>query len=156
MRDPPVESWFMVNTNYLGVFRGLNGVGFLKVAKVFPGQGSVLPLAANLPANGQAHKVGPTIGVDYFLVFKFYCRGEAAVVNDLIQQDILAPIGVTLGEERFRYQVSGELGLVTIAKIDDVRACVKDWVGVGLPNRVAIPVTFACRHVAFYHGTTSR
>ncbi len=31
MRDPPVESWFMVNTNDLGVFGGLNGVGFLKV-----------------------------------------------------------------------------------------------------------------------------
>ncbi len=88
-------------------------------------------MAANLPANGQALKVGPTVGADYFLVCKFYCRGEAAVVNDLIQQDVLVPIGVTLGEERFRYQVSGELGLATIVKIDDVRACVKDWVGVG-------------------------
>ena len=37
MRDPPVESWFMVDTNDLGKFEGLNGVEFLKVAKVFPG-----------------------------------------------------------------------------------------------------------------------
>ncbi len=29
VRDPPVEGWFMVDTNYLGIFRGLNGVGFL-------------------------------------------------------------------------------------------------------------------------------
>jgi hypothetical protein len=52
MRDPPVESWFMVDTNDLGVFRGLNGVGFLKVAKVFPGREAVLPLAAYFPTNG--------------------------------------------------------------------------------------------------------
>ncbi len=52
MRDPPVESWFMVETNYLGVFRGLDGGGFLQVGKVIPGRGSVLPLAANLPADG--------------------------------------------------------------------------------------------------------
>ncbi len=60
------------------------------------------------------------------------------MVNNLIQQDILVPVRVTLGEERFRYQVSGELGLVTIVKIDDVRACVEDWVVVGQPNRVAV------------------
>ena len=53
------------------------------------------------------------------------------MVNDLIQQDILIPIGVTFGEERFRDQVSGELGLVTIVEIDDVRAYVKDWFGIG-------------------------
>ena len=29
VRDPPVEGWFMVDANYLGIFRGLNGVGFL-------------------------------------------------------------------------------------------------------------------------------
>jgi hypothetical protein len=58
-------------------------------------------------------------------------RGEAAVVNDLIQQDILVPIRDPLGEERLRYQVSGELGLVTIVEIDDVRAYVKDWFGIG-------------------------
>jgi hypothetical protein len=131
MRDPPVESWFVVDTNYLGVFRGLNGVGFLKVIKVFSGQGSVLPLAANLPADGQAIKVGPAIGADYFLICESDCRGETAVVNNLIQQDKLVPIRVTLGEERFRHQVSGELGLVTIIKINDAGACVKDWVGIG-------------------------
>jgi hypothetical protein len=131
MMDPPVESWFMVDTNYLGVFRGLNGVGFLKVDKVFPGQGAVLPLAANFPADGRALKIGLTIGADYFLVCESDCRGETAVVDDLIQQDILVPVRVTLGEERFRDQVSGELGLVTIVEINDVGACVKDWVGIG-------------------------
>jgi hypothetical protein len=29
VRDPPVESWFMVNTNDLGVFGSLNGMRFL-------------------------------------------------------------------------------------------------------------------------------
>ena len=65
------------------------------------------------------------------MVCKSDCRGETAVVNDLIQQDILVPIGVTLGEERFHDQVSGELGLVAIVEINDVRACVKDRVGIG-------------------------
>ncbi len=32
---------------------------------------------------------------------------------------------------------------------------VKDWVGIGKPNRVAILVMFACRDAAFDHGTTS-
>ena len=155
MRDPPVESWFMVNTSDLGIFGGLNGVGFLEITKVFPEQGAVLPLAAYLPTNGRALKVGPAIGVDYFLVSKSDRRGEAVVVNNLIQQDILVPIRVTLGEEQFRDQVSGELGLVIIVKIDDVRVCVKDRVGIGEPNRVAILVTFACGDVAFDHGTTS-
>jgi hypothetical protein len=150
MRDPPVESWFMVDTNDLGIFGGLNGVGFL------PRQGAVLPLAAYLPTNGQALKVGPAVGPDYFLVCKLDRRGETTVVNNLIQQDILVPIGVTLREEQFRDQVSGALGLLTIVEINNVRACVKDWVGIGKPNRVAILVTFACRDAAFDHGTTSR
>ncbi len=122
----------MVDTNYLGIFRGLNGVGFLKVDKVFPGRGAVLPLAASLPADGQVLKIDPAIGADYFLVCKSDCHGETtAVVDDLIQQNILVPIRVTLGEDRFCNQDSGELSLVTIVKIDDVGACVKDWVGFG-------------------------
>ncbi len=51
-RNPPVESWFMVNTNDLGVFGGLNGLRFLKVIKVFPGRGAIFPLASYLPTNG--------------------------------------------------------------------------------------------------------
>ena len=31
MRDPPVESWFMVDANDFGIFGGFNGVGFLQV-----------------------------------------------------------------------------------------------------------------------------
>ena len=31
MKDPPVEIWFMVNTNDLGIFGSLNGMGFLQV-----------------------------------------------------------------------------------------------------------------------------
>ncbi len=56
-------------------------------------------MAAKLPADGRALKVGPTVGANNFLVGKFNRRGEAAVVNNLIQQDILVPIGVTLGEK---------------------------------------------------------
>ena len=112
-------------------------------------------MAAYLPTNGRALKVSPAIGVAYFLVSKLDCHGETAVVNNLIQQDILVPIWVTLGEKRFRNQVSGELGLVTIVKIENVRVCVKEWIGIGEPNKVAIPVTFACGDVSFDHGTTS-
>ncbi len=79
----------MVDTNDLGAFRGLNGVGFFKVTRVFPGQGAVLPLATYLPTNGRALKVSPAVGVDYFLVCKSDCHRETAVVNNLIQQDIL-------------------------------------------------------------------
>jgi hypothetical protein len=89
----------MVDTNDLCVFGGLIGVGFLKVPKVFPGEGAVLPLAAYLPTNGRALKVSPAAGRDYFLVCKSDCQGEMVVVNDLIQQDILVPIRVTLGDE---------------------------------------------------------
>ena len=78
------------------------------------------------------------------------------VVNDLIQQDILVPIRVTLGEKGFHDQVCGDLGLVVIVEIDNVRVCVKEWVGIGKPNRVAILLTFACKDVSFDHGTTSR
>ncbi len=113
-------------------------------------------MAAYLPTNGRALKVSPAVGADYFLVCKSDCYGETVVVNDLIHQDILVPIRVTLGEEQFRDQVSGELSLVTIVEINDVRACVKDWVGICESNRVAIPVTFACGDVAFDHGTTSQ
>ena len=94
--------------------------------------------------------------MDYFLVSKWNCRGETLVVNDLIQQDILVPIRVTLGEKGFHDQVCGDLGLVVIVEIDNVRVCVKEWVGIGKPNRVAILLTFACKDVSFDHGTTSR
>ena len=32
VRDPPVESWFMVNANNLVIFSGLNGMRFLQIA----------------------------------------------------------------------------------------------------------------------------
>ena len=60
-----------------------------------------------------------------------------------------------MGEKGFCNQVHSELGLVAIVEIDNVRACVKEWVGIGESNRVAIPVTFACRDAFFDHGTTS-
>ncbi len=60
-------------------------------------------MAAILPADGRALKVGHAVGADYFLVCESDCRGEAVVVKDLIQQDILVPIRVALGEERLRY-----------------------------------------------------
>jgi hypothetical protein len=58
-----------------------------------------------------------------------------------------------LGEKGFCNQVHSELGLVAIVEIENVRVCVKEWVGIGKPNRVAIPVTFARRDASFDHGT---
>ncbi len=37
MRNPPVESWFMVNSNNFSMFGSLNGMRFLQVNEVFPG-----------------------------------------------------------------------------------------------------------------------
>ena len=41
-------------------------------------------------------------------------------------------------------------------KIFDVRASVKDWIRVGDPNRVAIPVTFAPGYPSFDQCTASQ
>ena len=60
-------------------------------------------------------QVGSAVGAHDFLVGKFNC-------DNLIQKDILMPIGVTLRIKRFCNHVSGKLGLVTIVKIDNVRS----------------------------------
>ncbi len=54
MRNPPVESWFMVNAQDLDIFGCFNRVRLLKVRKVLPRCRAVLPLAAKLPTNGGA------------------------------------------------------------------------------------------------------
>ena len=112
-------------------------------------------MAAYLPTNGQALQVDPAVGADYFLVSKSNCQGKVLVVNNLIQEDILVPIRVTLGVKGFRNEVCGDLVLIAIVKVDNVRVGVKDWVGVSKPNRVAILVTFARGDTSFDHGTTS-
>jgi hypothetical protein len=52
MRNPPVESWFMVNAKDLSIFGCFNRVRLLKVGKVLPRRRAVFPLAAKLPTNG--------------------------------------------------------------------------------------------------------
>jgi hypothetical protein len=52
MRNPPVESWFMVNAQDLSIFGCFNRVRLLKVSKVLPRCRAVFPLAAKLPTNG--------------------------------------------------------------------------------------------------------
>jgi hypothetical protein len=54
MRNPPVESWFMVNAQDLVIFGCFNRVRLLKVSKVLPRRRTVFPLAAKLPTNGGA------------------------------------------------------------------------------------------------------
>jgi hypothetical protein len=54
MRYPPVESWFMVNAQDLGIFGCFNRVRLFKVSKVLPRCRAVFPLAAKLPTNGGA------------------------------------------------------------------------------------------------------
>jgi hypothetical protein len=51
-RNPPVESWFMVNAQDLSIFGCFNRVQLLKVSKVLPRHKAVLLLAAKLPTNG--------------------------------------------------------------------------------------------------------
>jgi hypothetical protein len=54
MRNPPVESWFMVNAQDLGIFGCFNRVRLLNVSKVLPRRSTIFPLAAKLPTNGGA------------------------------------------------------------------------------------------------------
>jgi hypothetical protein len=54
MRNLPVESWFMVNAQDLGIFGCFNRVRLLKASKVLPRRRAVFPLAAKLPTNGGA------------------------------------------------------------------------------------------------------
>jgi hypothetical protein len=51
MRNPPVESWIMVNAKDLSIFGGFNRVRLLKVSKVLPRCRAIFPLAAELPIN---------------------------------------------------------------------------------------------------------
>jgi hypothetical protein len=52
MRNPPVESWFMVNAQDHSIFGCFNRVSLLKVSKVLPRRRAIFPLAAELPTNG--------------------------------------------------------------------------------------------------------
>jgi hypothetical protein len=52
VRNPPVESWFMVNAKDLSIFGGFNRVRLFEVSKVLPRRRSVFPLAAKLLTNG--------------------------------------------------------------------------------------------------------
>ncbi len=52
MRNPPVESWFMVNVKNLSIFGSFNKVRLLKVSKVLPRCRAVFLLAVKLPTNG--------------------------------------------------------------------------------------------------------
>ena len=51
MRNPPVESWFMVNAQDLSIFGCFNRVRLLKVSKILPRCRAVFPVAAKLPTN---------------------------------------------------------------------------------------------------------
>ena len=73
VRDPPVECRFVVY------------VGFLEVSKTFPGCRAVLPLAAQLPANGIPLLVRSTIRSHNNLVGKSNGQVIAVVVYDGIQ-----------------------------------------------------------------------
>ncbi len=52
VRNPPVDSWFMVNAKYLSIFGSFSRGRLLEVGKVLPGRSAVFSLAAKLPANG--------------------------------------------------------------------------------------------------------
>ncbi len=52
MRNPSVESWFMVNAQDLSIFGCYNRVRLLKVSKVLPRRRAIFPLAAELSTNG--------------------------------------------------------------------------------------------------------
>ncbi len=66
VRNPPVESWFVVNAKDLSIFSCFNRVRLLKISKVIPRRRAVFSLAAKLPTNGQTLQVG----------LHFACSGE--------------------------------------------------------------------------------
>ncbi len=68
MRNPPVERWFMVNSQDLSIFGCFNRVSPLKVSKVLPRCRAVFPLAAELPKNSWMLQVGLSISANNFLV----------------------------------------------------------------------------------------
>jgi len=148
---PPVESWFMVDANYLSIFGNFNRMGFLEVGEVRPRGGTVFPLATQLPANGQTPQVGPAVGAHNFPISKFNCRVCASVVDNFIQKDILMPTGAALGVQWLCNHISGQLGLVAIVEMNNVRSGVLDRVGIGEPNRGAIPVMLARGNASFDH-----
>jgi hypothetical protein len=51
-RNPPVESWFMVNAKDVSIFGCFNRVRLLMVSKVLPRCRAIFSLAAKLPTNG--------------------------------------------------------------------------------------------------------
>jgi hypothetical protein len=68
MRNPSVESWFMVDAQNLSIFGHFNRVRLLKVSKVLLRRRVVFSLAAKLPTNGGALQVSLSIKSDIFLV----------------------------------------------------------------------------------------
>jgi hypothetical protein len=85
MRNPPVESWFMVNATDFGIFSSLNRGRLLEVSKVLPRRRAIIPLAAELPANGCALQVGLAISADNFLVRELHSCRETSMVNSILQ-----------------------------------------------------------------------
>ncbi len=61
MGNPPVKGWLVVNSLGHCIFYGLKRVRLLEVSKVLPGCGTILLMAAYLPANGTAFHVGLSI-----------------------------------------------------------------------------------------------
>ena len=112
----------MVNAKNFSIFGNLNRMRVLEVSEVYPRRGTVFPVAAQLPADGRTPQVGPTVGTHDFLVSKFNCRVCASVTDNFIQKDILKSVGVTSGIQRFRDHIGGQLSLVSVVEMNDVRS----------------------------------
>jgi hypothetical protein len=96
MGNPPVKGQLMVNAFGHCIFCGHNQVRFLEVSKVLPGCGAILPLAADLPTNCTAFQVCTSVRLDNLLVRGSNCSVKLSVVNNIVKENILVPVGVAL------------------------------------------------------------
>ncbi len=131
MENPPVKGWLVVNAFGHGIFSSLKGVRILEVSKVLPGCGSILPLAAHLPTNDTVFHVGLSVWPDDFLIKRSNCSVESSMVNNLVKENIMVPIWVTLLTHCLSNQVRIMYNLITIIECECVLTRVKDGVCIG-------------------------
>ena len=102
MWNPPVKSCSVVDAYKLRKFSCLDWMRLFEVSKRFPRSRPILPLAADLPASGGTLEIGLTVPSNDALVAKEHSCIVMSVVSDVIQQDILVTIGVTLSVHGLR------------------------------------------------------
>ncbi len=145
----------MVNALGHCIFCGLKRVRLLKVSKVLPGFGTILPLAAYLQTNDTAFYVGPSVWLDNFLVRRSTRSVKSSMVNDGVKENILVSVWVTLCINCLSNQVCIEYGLITIVECELLLTCVEDGVGISQSDGVTIFISFPGGDVALCQSSPS-